>query len=251
VAEAAGGAPVPPVDLSGRRILVTGGTAGAGRAFVEAFRAAGAAVGVLGRDAARLTEVADTTGAVGRVADVSDHDATATAVAEIVGVLGGLDGLINNAGLMLHSPPSKGQHDDWARMISANLLGVMHATTVAASYFGDGGGDIINVGSTAAERVSRADFTVYSASKAALRRLTEGFRLDYGERGVRVVLVNPGLLRTGWTAGIRDAALREDLASLTDRRGLPVGLLASEVARLLGLPRTVYVQEITITPFPA
>lgn len=65
------------------------------------------------------------------------------------------------------------------------------------------------------------------------------------------MLVNPGLLRTEWTAGIRDVALREDLASLTDTRGLPVELLASEVARLLALPRTVYVQEITITPFPA
>jgi clavulanate-9-aldehyde reductase len=237
--------------LEGRRVLVTGGSSGIGEAMLDAFVDAGASVGVLGRDPDRLRSIAQRTGAVTCRADVRDLAGLGAAIAAVAGALGGLDALVNNAGVMLHSRVSAGRMADWDEMVGVNVSGVLHASYAALPYLRDAPlADVVNISSVAAERVAAPDFTVYSATKAALNRLTEGLRLDFGGFGIRVSLVSPGVVRTDWTRGIVDPGLRQAMGELRDRVGLAPRVVADQVAYLLALPPSMSIPELVITPFP-
>ena len=120
--------------LAGRRVLVTGGSSGLGAALAAACADAGAHVAIVARGRDRLDEVAGATGALAVVADVGDAEAAQGAVAEAAERLGGLDVLVNNAGLMLHSPVGAGFVEDWDRSYRANVLGMLHVTHAALPH---------------------------------------------------------------------------------------------------------------------
>ena len=236
--------------LSGRRILVTGGSAGLGAAIVRACAEAGAQVGCLGRDADRLAEVCRATGATGVTADVTDPAAVRAAVDTVADTRGGLDGLVNCAGLMLHSRISAGRTDEWAQMVNVNLLGVLHAVIAVLPYLRAAGfGDIVNISSTAADGVAVADFTLYAATKAALQRVTEGLRLELAGEGIRVAEVTPGFVKTGgFGPGIRDPQLRARMTAVKEEIGLSPELVADQVRHLLALPRQATINDLVIVP---
>jgi NADP-dependent 3-hydroxy acid dehydrogenase YdfG len=235
--------------LAGRRVLVSGGTSGLGRAMVEACVAEGARVGVLGRRVALLEEIAAATGAAVTACDVADREATDLAVAQIADALGGLDALVNTAGLMMHSRISDGQTEDWRAMIEVNMMGTMHASRAALPFLRAAPlSDLLVVSSVAADRVAVPEFAMYSATKAGLGRLTEGLRAELDDAPhVRVTLVKPGYIDTeGVVAHIRDEQVRRDTAARASQLGMAPAMLAEQLVHLLALPPELHMVELSI-----
>jgi len=245
---------VPAVSdgaLAGRKILITGGSTGLGAALAGLCTQAGAAVGIVARSAERLAEVADATGAVAVPVDISDFDAATAAVEEIAGRLGGIDTLVNNAGVMLHSPVGAGFAEDWQRIFDINVIGTLHVTRAALPYLRAAPrGDLLMVASTSADKVTAPDYGVYAATKAAQARLVDGLRLELADAPhVRVVLVKPGFMNTpGLGPGTRNPELQQNVVALKEKIGLPPVRVAEQLLHVLAVPPEVTITELTIMP---
>jgi NADP-dependent 3-hydroxy acid dehydrogenase YdfG len=237
--------------LSGRKVLVSGGSAGIGAAVARACADAGAAVGVIGRDQKRLDAVADSCGAATASADLMVQAETRRAVSSVAESIGGIDVLVNSAGMMLHSRLSAGLSEDWEQMFGANVLGLLHVTHASLEYLRDAEvADIVNLSSVAADEVAVPDFAVYSATKASVSRLTEGIRKELAKEGdIRVCSVKPGTVRTdGFGPGIRDAKLREQVVAHKEATAMEPSVVADQIVHVIALPRVASITEITIVP---
>lgn len=235
-------------DLSGRRVLVTGGSSGIGAGIAEACAALGARVAITGRDAGRLEAVAARTGAVPLVADVASRASCAEAVDAAAGALDGLDALICNAGVMPGSRITAGHHEDWVRTLETNVLGMLHTIDAGLPHLrAAGGGDVLTVGSRAADRVPGADFAVYAASKAGALRISDGLRMDLDPADrIRVCFLRVGHVDSeGLGRDVRDPAVRAAIEA-TKATGLRPREVGDQVAHVIGLPHPVAIHELTI-----
>ena len=188
-----------------------------GRATAHLFADEGAKVAVLDLDGERVQAVVDEIRsahghdvAIGVVCDVADRNSLARAVDETVAGLGGLDVLINNAGVSLIN--SAFQDDDsfetnWARTLDVNLTAHARLIRLALAHLraADGGGRVVNIASTEAI-VTTSGLAAYAASKAGVVGLTKSFAVELGRHGVTVNCICPGPIDTGMTAGIDDEA---------------------------------------------
>jgi len=221
---------------------------------VAAAVAAGARVGVLGRRRRLLEELAAQTGAEIAECDVADAARTEAAIAEIAERLDGLDGLVNCAGLMLHSRLTAGVREDWERMLSVNVLGTMNASVAALPFLRAAPyADLMIISSPSADRVAAPDFAMYSASKAALSRLSEALHTEFETEStsIRVTLVKPGFIDTeGVVANVRDPGVRAMVAERARTIGLAPAVVAAELVHLLALPADVRVHEISLSRAP-
>lgn len=239
----------PP--LADRRIVITGGSSGLGAALARSCTQLGARVGVIGRDRARLSAVTESTGAVAAQADLGDADAAAAAMATLAEGLGGIDAVVNNAGVMLHSRIAAGLSDDWDASFRSNVMGMLHVLHAAIPHLrAASAADVVVVASTSSDRVTAADFGVYAATKAAQMRLAESLRMELADAAhVRVSLVKPGFMNTpGIGPGTRDPELQQSVMDLKQRIGLAPELVAQEICHLLMMPREMTVPELTILP---
>ena len=190
--------------LSGKVALVTGASSGIGEATAVALATAGATVAIGARRKDRLDALASRLRDGGAPVvqldlDVTDERACADAVRRTREELGGLDVLVNNAGVMLLGTIVGADTEDWRRMISTNVLGVMYMTHAAIEGMVEqGSGDIVNISSVAG-RTARKGAGVYNASKWAVNAFSESLRQEVTGRGVRVSLVEPGAVATELT----------------------------------------------------
>jgi 3-oxoacyl-[acyl-carrier protein] reductase len=228
-------------SLAGRRALVTGGSRGIGAAIVRRLAADGAAVaftyGSSAADAEKLAaEVAESGGtAVAIQADSSDPEQVAKSVDETVAKLGGLEILVNNAGVAYIGDAESFPLDQFDRLVAINVRGMFVATQRAIPHLGHGG-RIINIGSINADRVPGPGLSVYAMTKGAVAGLTRGLARDLGPRGITVNNVQPGPVATDMNPEVGEFAdsLREVMA--LGRYGQPdevagvVGYLASPAA---------------------
>lgn len=194
--------------MTSRRIVVTGGTAGIGLAIARRLSGEGHGVFVCGRDAKRLAEalakLRATPGAArlgGAVCDVRDLAAVKTMIAAARRELGGLDGLVNNAGIAFIRDFEQISPAMWSEIVETNLTGVFnccHAALPALKEAGQQAGlaDIVNVGSRSG-RYSIKGGVGYNTTKFGLQGLTEAMFLDLNRFGIRVSLVAPGSVATG------------------------------------------------------
>jgi NAD(P)-dependent dehydrogenase (short-subunit alcohol dehydrogenase family) len=192
-------------ELSGRVAVVTGGAAGLGRGIAERFALAGARVVVadVDREAGEKTVAAIGSNAVFRQADVAEPDQVRDLVAFAVDSLGGLDVMVNNAGVSgtMHTRFFDDDFADFVQVMSVNLLGVMVGTQQAARHMAEhGGGSIINVTSIGGITAGRSVIS-YRASKAGVIQMSKSVAIDLAEHGVRVNCIAPGNIPTGLLSG--------------------------------------------------
>lgn len=192
--------------------LITGATRGIGQAVASRLLARGHAVTVTGTTAAGVARaehaLAEQCGDPGRVlgleCDVRDPAAVERAVRTVVARFGGIDVLVNNAGVGVGQPVSEMSHDEWDRVIGTNLTGVYHCChAVIPHLVARGGGWIINVSSLAATNPF-AGGAAYCASKAGLNAFSEALMQELRYRNIRVSYVQPGSVATGFSGRTSD-----------------------------------------------
>jgi NAD(P)-dependent dehydrogenase (short-subunit alcohol dehydrogenase family) len=183
----------------GRRILVTGAAKGIGLATLVRLAAEGARVAALDRDAPALAELpARLSQALGHVAavDVADDAAVADAVKASAAALGGLDGVVNAAGVDLYADIEAMAPADWQRVLAVNLIGPFLVIQAAYPYLkAAGGGTIVNV-SSAAGLSPLKHRTAYCASKAGLQMASKALAIEAAVFDIRVNTVCPGAVET-------------------------------------------------------
>jgi NAD(P)-dependent dehydrogenase (short-subunit alcohol dehydrogenase family) len=196
-------------DLTGRRVWVTGASRGLGRAIALGFAAAGADVALTARTADAVRAVAGEVEALGAKslvlpASVSDPAAAAGAAAEIAAAWGGLDVLVNCAGV---SPTFKRaelvEDEEWRHVLDVNVTGSFLCAREAGRLMLDAeSGAIVNVSSIHGQ-VGMERMAAYSASKGAVDALTRTLALEWAGRGVRVNTLSPGYFETDMTEALR------------------------------------------------
>jgi len=183
---------VAPLDLTGKRAIVTGASSGIGRATAAALAAAGVRVAGGARRLERIeTEIA-------LEVDVSEAASCEAFVAAAVERLGGLDILINNAGLALgRAPFDESSEEDEAAVLDVNVAGLIRMTRLCLPHFADWG-HIVNMGSVAG-RQAYENGALYVTSKFAERGFTYALREDLLGRPIRITTVDPGLVETDFS----------------------------------------------------
>lgn len=243
-------------SVAGKRVIVTGAASGMGRATAHLFADEGARVAVVDVSADGVLQVTDEiravhgmSAAVGFVCDVAVRPALVALVADVVDTFGGVDVLVNNAGVSLVTSAFQGDDDyeaNWARTLDINVTAHSRLIRLCVPLMqAAGGGRIVNIASTEAI-VATAGLAAYSASKAAVAGLTRSFAVELGRHGITVNCICPGPILTGMTAGI-DAASKETYA----RRRVPLRRYGApeEVAHMtlnLCLPSASFVNGAVI-----
>ncbi|GAB3555797.1 SDR family NAD(P)-dependent oxidoreductase [Spelaeicoccus albus] len=202
-----------PPSLQGKVALVTGASSGIGAAIAHTLASNGAVVAVAARRSRLLEQlVVDIESAGGSAVaielDVTDEKACRAAVEQCVDRLGGIDVLVNNAGVMLLGPIENADVDDWRRMIDTDVLGVMYMTHAALPHLLRDKGTIVQI-SGVDGRTAGYLTGVYNASKWAVNAFSESLRQEVTARGVRVVVVEPGATATEISSHITHSPTRD------------------------------------------
>jgi short-subunit dehydrogenase len=219
------------VRLDGARVLLTGASRGIGEATAYELAAAGAIVTLVARRKTALEKVAARVrdhGAEAHVvaADMSKEDAVLAMVAEAEKAMGGIDVLVNNAGLGLSAPVADIEPADLRYVLEVNLIAPHVATrAVLPKMLKRRRGAIVNVGSVASH-IATPDLGGYSATKFALKALSDALRMELQGSGVHVTLVCPGPIATEFAESVR-GSFPEHYPSR------PVGAPASDVGRAI------------------
>jgi len=232
--------------LDGVKAGITGGGSGIGEATCRWFGAEGARVAVLDRDEASAQRVADEVDGVAIVVDVASGSAVGEAMTLADAELGGLNALVNNAGVGNVKPLHDYTDDEWDRLVDVNQRGVFNGMRAAAPLIkAAGGGSIVNVASVSGMRPTRGE-SPYAAAKAATIALSKSGALEYGP-DIRVNTVSPGFIKTPLNAfAVDDDEIRAELEA-----GTPLGRVgtAVEVASVIGFlcsPMASYVTGINL-----
>jgi NAD(P)-dependent dehydrogenase (short-subunit alcohol dehydrogenase family) len=193
------------VDLSDASALVTGAGRGIGRAIALALGRKGVSVTAVARTAAdldRLVEEIEASGgrALAFAGDVRDSSVTDGAVARTVDRFGGLQILVNNAGVGRFAPVEQTSDEDWDRVIGTNLTAVFRLTRAALPHLAQRGGHVFMISSLAGVNPI-AGMAAYCASKAGLDHFAASLMLEVRQRGVKVTTLAPGSVDTGFAGG--------------------------------------------------
>jgi NADP-dependent 3-hydroxy acid dehydrogenase YdfG len=243
------------VDLTGRRVLVTGASSGIGAATARSIVSCGGSVAMLARRKDRLDELGDELGerAVAVRCDVTDLEALEGAIDAAAGALGAIDGIVAVAGKSMFGSITTGTPQRWRELLDLNLIGPLATVRYAMRHFPeDGRRDIVFVGSTGAI-TPIAGVAIYGASKRGMRAACESLRLELAPAGVNVGLVMPGMFETeGLTLDgvvIDGDTPAYDLPMFVPDAGAgPPEPLADTIAFMIGLPEGIAINELVVRP---
>lgn len=247
-------APTNPSDLSGQVAVVTGASSGIGAATARSLAHAGAKVVISARRQDRLAALAEELRADGHevrtvVADLGTQEGAQAVVDAALEAFGRIDVLVNNAGVMLLAPVEEADPNDWDAMIRVNLLGVMYASRAALPAMkAQKSGHIVNVSSVSG-RFAGPTQGGYNASKWGVNGFSEALRREVHGDGVKVTLVEPGIVATELTDHIPHEATKTRYEGII---GQMEPLLSEDVAEsirfVVSQPRRVSINEVLIRP---
>jgi NADP-dependent 3-hydroxy acid dehydrogenase YdfG len=245
------------MDLSGRNIAITGASSGIGEATAIACARAGAAVALAARREDRIAGLAQRIvneggRAVSLPTDVSDERSARAFVEHAYEQLGGLDGLVNNAGVMLLGPVLNAPTEEWRRMIDVNLLGLLYCTHAALPVMLEETDpthprDIVNVSSVAG-RIARAGSGVYNMTKWGVGAFSEALRQEVTAQGIRVTIVEPGAVATELPGHNRPEILEMIASNFAGVTPLDADDIARAIVYALSQPPNVSINEILVRP---
>jgi len=232
-------------------VLITGASSGIGAATAERLAHDGHRVFLGARRTDRLeTLVRDVGEAGGQAAfqrlDVTDAADMERFVDAARRRYGRVDVMVNNAGVMPLSPLAERKTDEWNRMIDVNIRGVLHGISAALPVMqAQGGGHIVNVASVGAYEVVPTS-AVYSATKFAVRAITEGLRQE-SAGDIRATLISPGVTESELAESISDSTAREAMRTYRSV-ALPASAIANAIAFAVAQPAEVDVNEVIVRP---
>ena len=188
----------PVGGLDGLRALVTGGASGIGAAVVARIAAGGGRAVVLDRQVQGADDVI--------AVDVTDDAAVRAAVARAADLLGGVDAVVNCAGIGAQGDVAANDDDEWRRVLDVNLLGLVRVTRAALPLLrASAPSSVVNISSVAAT-AGLPERALYSATKGAVSALTRAMAADHLREGIRVNAVNPGTADTPWVGRLLESA---------------------------------------------
>jgi 3-oxoacyl-[acyl-carrier protein] reductase len=219
-----------------QRFLITGGSQGIGAALVTQAREAGHQVVFTGRNDAQIAAVAQATGAHGIKADVAVDGDNARTVETAVSVMGGIDVLVNNAGIGYSAEIGELDINKMRQLFGINVFGMVDITNrVAPLMKAQGSGDIVTVASTSGTKGAKGG-TAYSGSKWAVRGITQCWQAELRPHGIRVVSICPSEVQTNWMGK----------TGRNNPNKLYAGDIAATIMAGLNMPRRVLLTELAI-----
>jgi NADP-dependent 3-hydroxy acid dehydrogenase YdfG len=241
--------------LEGKVAAITGASSGIGEATALALAAEGAAVALAARREDRIADLAgriekDGGSALAVATDVTDEEQANAFVARANEELGGLDVLVNNAGVMLLGPVAGAPTDQWRQMIEVNLLGLLYCTHAALPIMGAAGsGDIVNVASVAG-RTANFGSGVYNMTKWGVVGFSEALRQECGRAGVRVTAIEPGWVDTELQGHNEHPAVVAGMKKAMEKveRVLDADDIARAITFAVTQPPHVSINEMLIRP---
>jgi len=240
-------------NIKNKVVVITGGSSGMGEATARYLAANGAKVVIAARRAERISALAAEITAAGGTAiavatDVTKRDDVKTLVDKAVETYGRIDVLINNAGVMPLSPIEQLKIDEWDQMIDVNLRGVLHGIAAALPHMkAQKSGHIINTASVAGHKIFGAS-AVYSATKFAVRALSEGLRQEVKPYNIRTTIISPGAVKTELLDHISDKDVQAANQVYVGQVGVSADSYAHLVAFVMSQPDDVDINEILFRP---
>jgi NADP-dependent 3-hydroxy acid dehydrogenase YdfG len=238
--------------LAGRVAAVTGASSGIGAATAAALSRAGATVALAARRRDRLDALAERleSPVSTHEVDVSDEGQARAFIESVHEEYGGLNILVNNAGVMLLGPVVTSALADWRRMLDVNLWGLLVCTHTALPLIAQsGGGDIVNLSSVAGRRAD-AGGAVYNMTKFGVHGFSEALRQEALHAGVRVTVVAPGFVDTELQGHNTEPVVTQALAKSREQIGelLEPGDIADAILYAVTRPAHVCLNEILVRP---
>jgi len=240
-------------NIEGKVVVITGASSGNGEATARYLSSRGATVVLGARRVDRIKALAEELSRKGGKAlaiqtDVTEVNQVKRLVDEAVKTFGRIDVMINNAGLMPHSPLERLKIDDWDRTIDVNLKGVLYGIAAALPYMKQQkSGHFINVSSVAGHKV-RPGSAVYAATKTAVLVISEGLRQEVKPYNIRTTVISPGALDTELPNSITEPDVAENVRKFVQEVALPAESFARAVAFAMSQPEDMDVNEILFRP---
>ncbi|MFC3650091.1 SDR family oxidoreductase [Dyella humi] len=240
-------------NIAGKVVVITGASSGLGEATARYLSARGALVALGARRIDRIQSLADELvrgggKAIAVATDVTRHEEVKALVDTAVQTFGRVDVMINNAGLMPHSPLERLKIDDWNQTIDVNIKGVLYGIAAALPYMKQQkSGHIINVSSVAGRSV-RPGSAVYAATKSAVLMLSEGLRQEVKPYDIRTTVISPGAVATDLPHSVTEPDIAGHIQKFYEQYAIPSESFARAVAFAISQPPDVDVNEILFRP---
>jgi len=232
-------------------VVITGASSGLGEATARRLAGEGAKLVLGARRMDRLTALAAELNLGDETAvqtDVTDVAQVRRLVDHAVKTHGQIDVIINNAGLMPQSPLDRQKIEDWDRMIDVNIKGVLYGIAAALPHMqARKGGHIINVSSVAGHKV-RAGGVVYSATKHAVRVISEGLRQEVKPFNIRTTIISPGAVDTELPQSVTEPDFAANIQKMYAENAIPADSFARAVVYAMSQPEDVDINEILYRP---
>ena len=239
--------------IQGKVVVITGASSGLGEAAARHLSDQGATVVLGARRVERIQALARELAGRGAKAlaiptDVTDRQQVKKLVDAAVQAYGCIDVMLNNAGLMPHSPLERLKVEEWERMVDVNFKGVLWGIAAALPHMmRQRSGHVINVSSVAGHKVSPAG-AVYAATKHAVRALSEGLRQEVKPYNIRTTVISPGAVATELPDSISEPDVSQRIRGFYKEVAIPADSFARAVAFAIGQPEDVDVNEILFRP---
>ena len=238
-------------NIKDKVVVITGASSGLGAETARHLVRGGAKVALGARRLDRLEALVAEFGAEKASAfqvDVTDREKVRAFVDHAVETHGCIDVIVNNAGLMPHSPLDRLKVDDWDQMIDVNIKGVLYGVAAVLPHMtAQKSGHIINVASVAGHLV-RPGGVVYSATKHAVRVISEGLRQEVKPYNIRSTIISPGAVATELPNSITEADVAAGIRDFYDKFAIPADSFARCVLFAMSQPEDVDINEILFRP---